>query len=78
MGASSCEKKPNAYKCVTIEEKGQMLFRCKNSETNDAFTSDISILGRCINDRNRECPWFLTDSNNFERMRLFYKEQCSQ
>jgi hypothetical protein len=75
IGASSCDKKPNAYKCVTFEDKGEIQLRCRNSATKESFTSDLSILGKCIKNQEMKCSWILTDELEFEKARLFYERE---
>lgn len=75
IGASSCEKKPNAYKCVTFVDRGETYMRCKNSVTGDAFTSDLSLIGKCIKNRSMKCFWWMTDELEFEKARLYYDRE---
>lgn len=78
MGAASCDAKPDAIRCITIEEKGFMYLRCRNSKHEKSFNLGMEAIGKCLNALDKKCQWILTDVPNYEEFKRHYEGQCKK
>ena len=86
MGASSCDKRPDAFRCVLVTVDGQGKERpvnqwywfCLNALTNEEKVLPIQKSTKCIRDQDRNCKWIATDTFEEKLIKEHYEKECVQ
>lgn len=78
LGASSCNKKLDGFKCVTLidPQTNERYMRCRNSATKESLNAPLSLIGKCVRNNARDCEWILTDLEEYELLRQQVNEKC--
>lgn len=66
-GVSSCEQKPDAFKCITVKDENHNIYlRCRNSHTKESVNKSLDEIGKCIRNPLDECAWIMTDEREYK------------
>lgn len=83
LAAFSCNRQPDMYQCVLIKnddagtklDAAKFYFYCKNLKTGEHIEQSV-LEDTCLRDKTRECKFFGTDQDEYERGKAFYESQC--
>lgn len=85
LGATSCQQKPDAFRCILImnDDQGnkrpieEWYWYCLNARTNEVKEISINDSDKCIRDGG-SCKWLGLDLREEDRIRKWYEKECSK